>query len=245
MAGNESCRRHFLPRDGSTSGEIMTRILRDNGLTLVLMALFALSIVGQAMTGWRAETAERLDHHLAPVAFQAYLASGEFLSAVFENWESEFLQMWAYVMLTAYLFQRGSQESLDPDKPDEAPQKRDPALDADKPDAPAPVRLGGPGRIIYAHSLGLALLALFAASFLLHWMNSARKAADEALRHGEAAPGLLPYLGDPEFWFESFQNWQSEFLSTAVLVVLGIFLRERGSPESKPVGAPHSKTGAE
>lgn len=223
----------------------MKRFFRDNGLTLALLALFAVSIVGQALTGWQAENAERMDHHLGPQSFLPYLGSGAFLSALFENWESEFLQMWAYVMLTAYLFQRGSEESLDPDDPGAAPQKRDPALDADKPDAPWPVRVGGPARALYAHSLGLALLTLFAASFLLHWMNSARRAMDEAERHGDAAPGLVAHLGTPEFWFESFQNWQSEFLSTAVLIVLAIFLRERGSPESKPVGAPHALTGEE
>jgi len=215
--------------------------VKDNGLTLALLALFSISLVGQMLTGWSAENNERELHGLAPAGLAAYLASGEFLSALFENWESEFLQMWAYVMLTAYLFQRGSPESKDPDET--TPQDRDPAHDASKPDAPWPVRIGGAARAAYAHSLGWTLLALFAASFLLHWVNSARKAADDALRHGEAPVGLIAYLGDPGFWFESFQNWQSEFLSTAVLIVLAIFLRERGSPESKAVGDPHHKTG--
>lgn len=221
----------------------MKRFLRDNGLTLTLLALFTVSIVGQALTGWQVENEDRESHRLAAIGLLPYLGSGEFLSAVFENWESEFLQMWAYVMLTAYLFQRGSPESRDPDAK-EAEQDRDPALDADRPDAPWPVRAGEAPRTLYAHSLGIALAALFVTSFLLHWMHSARKAIDEAIRHGEAAPTLLAYLGDPEFWFESFQNWQSEFLSTAVLVMLGVFLRERHSPESKPVAAPHDQTGA-
>lgn len=221
----------------------MSRWLRDNGLTLTLLALFGVSIVGQALTGWKVENEERQLHQLSALAFPAYLAGGQFLSAVFENWESEFLQMWAFVMLTAYLFQRGSPESKDPDKA--SPQDRDPKADRDKSDAPWPVRTGGAPATLYAHSLGIILAALFLASFILHWLNSARNAADDALMHGEAAPGLLAYLGAPEFWFESFQNWQSEFLSTAILIVLGIFLREKGSPESKPVGDPHSKTGSE
>lgn len=217
--------------------------LRDNGLTLALLALFGVSLIGQALTGWGAENHARADHGQSPLAFTVYLMSGEFLSALFENWESEFLQMWAFVMLTAYLFQRGSPESRDPDKA--APQDRDPKLDARKRSAPWPVRAGGLAREVYSHSLGLALLALFLASFALHWINSARKAADEAVAHGQQAPTFLTYLAEPGFWFESFQNWQSEFLSTAVLIVLSIYLRERRSPESKPVGAPNAKTGTD
>lgn len=223
----------------------MTRTLfKDNGLTIVLIALFAMSVTGQAMTGLASENAELATHGDAALTLPAYLASGAFLSSLFENWESEFLQMWAFVMLTAYLFQRGSPESKDPDS--SAPQDRDPALDAHKPGAPLPVRLGGVARAIYAHSLGLVLFLLFVASFVLHLINSARLAADEAQLHGEASRGeLLAHIGEAEFWFESFQNWQSEFLSTAVLIVLAIFLRERGSPESKPVAAPHQATGSD
>jgi hypothetical protein len=217
--------------------------IRDNGLTLALMALFALSLIGQAWSGWLTDIEEHTRHGEAAPTLMAYLSGGQFLSALFENWESEFLQMWAFVMLTAYLIQKGSPESKKPGE--ENPQDRDPALDGKKKDAPWPVRAGGLVRVAYSHSLGFALLALFVASFVLHWINSARHAADEAQAHGERAPTLLQHLEGAQFWFESFQNWQSEFLSTAVLIVLGIFLRERHSPESKPVGAPHSKTGAD
>lgn len=216
--------------------------IRDNGLTLVLLGVFIVSLGGQALTGWHSENQTRIEHHAAPIIFTAYLASGEFLSALFENWESEFLQMWAFVMLTAYLFQRGSPESKDPDKA--AAQDRDPALDEKKQDAPWPVRAGGLVRVVYSHSLGLTLFVLFLASFGLHLVNSTRKAGDEAIAHGQAAPTIGAYALDPEFWFESFQNWQSEFLSTAVLIVLAIYLRERRSPESKPVGEPHRTTGS-
>jgi hypothetical protein len=217
--------------------------LRDNGLTLALTALFVLSVVGQGWAGWLAEAEEQTRHgQTAPELFD-YLESGALLSALFENWESEFLQMWAFVMLTAYLIQKGSPESRKPDE--ENPQDRDPRLDENKPDAPWPVRLGGVARAVYSHSLGFALLALFIGSFVLHWINSARHAAEEAQAHGEALPGLVERLAEAEFWFESFQNWQSEFLSTAVLIVLAIFLRERHSPESKPVGEAHAKTGTD
>jgi hypothetical protein len=216
--------------------------LRDNGLTLVLGALFLTSLIGQMATGYSHENEERLQHGQVLISLVEFLKGGEFLSTLFENWESEFLQMSAYVVLTAYLFQRGSPESKDPDAT--APQDRDPRLDAKKADAPAPVRTGGVVRVIYSHSLGLALGLLFLASFVLHWLNSFRSAVDEAEQHGQPPPELLGYLTDSRFWFESFQNWQSEFLSTAVLIVLAIFLREKGSPESKPVGAPHAQTGS-
>lgn len=221
----------------------MKRFLRDNGLTLALAGLFLVSLVGQIASGIRVENDQRQEHGQAAISLAQYLVGGQFLSALFENWESEFLQMWAFVMLTAYLFQRGSPESKDPDKP--APQDRDPALDADNPTAPGPVRVGGIVRTLYAHSLGLAMMALFAASFALHALNSTRDAQQEALEHHKLPPSLLEHVAGAHFWFESFQNWQSEFLSTGVLVVLAIFLRERGSPESKPVGAPHLQSGTD
>lgn len=169
-----------------------------------------------------------------------YAASPQFLSSVFENWESEFLQMAAYVVLTAFLIQRGSAESKDPGAP-----PRDAYLEvkAHEEGAPTALRKGPVWRAIYARSLGLALIVLFIASFTMHWINSAHAAADEALEHGEAPKTVLAYLGDAQLWFESFQNWQSEFLSTAVLVVLSIFLRQRESPESKAVAASNSQTG--
>jgi hypothetical protein len=206
--------------------------VRDNGLTLVLMALFLGSFLGQLFSGHAVDSQERLEEGAQALSLTAYLGSGAFLSSVFENWESEFLQMWAYVMLTAYLFQRGSPESRDPDDKETRPGE-----------APGAIRTLM--QLVHAHSLGLALLFLFIASFALHWINSARHAAEQAVEKGLQAPGVFDYLGDPQLWFESFQNWQSEFLSTAVLVVLGIFLRERLSPESKAVGDPNAKTGTD
>jgi hypothetical protein len=206
--------------------------LRDNGLTLAVMALFAVSVVGQGWSGWLSAVAEMRVHGGDAPTLSAYLGSAEFLSALFENWESEFLQMAVYVVLTAHLFQRGSAESRDPDQ--KQPERPN--------DEPPPK--GDWGARLYAHSLGLALAALFVASFVLHWVYSAQHAAEDARLHGEAPATLVQHLGDAQFWFESFQNWQSEFLSVAVIVVLSIFLREQGSPESKAVGAANSETGA-
>jgi membrane protein implicated in regulation of membrane protease activity len=219
----------------------MRHFLRDNGLSVALVLLFLISILGQAVAGWRALVEELHFHELPPVGFAAYLTTGHFLSATFENWESEFLQMSVYVLLTVVLVQKGSSESKKPDEvnpEDEAPSER-----RGEPDAPWPVHRGGLLLRLYSHSLSIALLALFLLSFWLHLAGSTQRSNEEALRHHQPTKTMTETLVEPEFWYESFQNWQSEFLSMGVLVVLGIFLRERGSPESKPVAAPHAKTG--
>jgi hypothetical protein len=212
----------------------MRTIFRDNGLTIALVAMFLFSALGMIWSGHSAYNEELREHGSAAIGLLAYLKSGDFLSALFENWESEFLQMSAYVMLTAMLFQRGSAESRDPDDPDRpddelprATRSRNPFLSW-----------------LYSYSLGIALAVLFVISFALHWCASLAAANEEALRHGGEIQSLASYLFDAKLWFESFQNWQSEFMSTAVLVVLSIFLRHKGSPESKPAGAANSDTGA-
>jgi hypothetical protein len=216
--------------------------LRDNGLTIALMTLFAISIVGHALAGWSSNNEDRLEHGQAAIALLAYLGSGEFMSTVFENWESEFLQMAIFVVLTAYLFQRGSPES---DDPDVAPAARKAATTRDLKAARRRIHGGELVVWLYSKSLGIAMTLLFAASFVLHLIGSTRQAADEALEHGQPPPGVMEHLGEAQFWFESFQNWQSEFLSTAVLIVLAIFLRQENSPESKKVSDPNSKTGTD
>jgi hypothetical protein len=218
----------------------MQRFLRDNGLSITLFALFLMSIIGQALAGWRAHIEELRTHGRPLIGFQDYLTTGHFLSATFENWESEFLQMAVYVLLTVFLFQKGSAESKKPDEAnpeDELPQKRDDA------EAPWPVQRGGLILKLYSHSLSIALISLFFISFWLHLAGSTWRSNDEALQHGRPTKTMMETLVDAEFWYESFQNWQSEFLSIAVLIVLGIYLRQRGSPESKPVAAPHAITG--
>jgi hypothetical protein len=180
------------------------------------------------LTGWKAHNAVLIEHGGAPLGLLEYLRSGDFASAVFENWESEFLQMAAYVILTAFLFQRGSAESRDPDGKEDAPSTPPPSSFAS---------------FLRAYSLGIALAGLFVASFVLHLWGSYRAAVAEAALHGTPQHPLIAHLGDMEFWFESFQNWQSEFLATAVLVVLSIVLRFRGSPESKHVDASNAETG--
>ena len=219
----------------------MHRFLRDNGLSIALFSLFLLSFVGQALTGWRAQAEELRVHGLPAIGLLDYLTTGHFVSATFENWESEFLQMSVYVLLTVVLVQKGSSESKKPDE--ENPEDEVPETRRGDRDAPWPVHRGGLLLRLYSHSLSIALVTLFALSFWLHVAGSTRRSNEEALRHRQPTKTMSETLVDPEFWYESFQNWQSEFLSMGVLVVLGIYLRERGSPESKPVAAPHAKTG--
>jgi len=211
----------------------LRRFGRNNGLTLALLALFLLTFVGgQFVTGRREYNAERRERGQAPVGMTQYARSPHFLEATGENWESEFFQMFVYVTLTVFLFQKGSAESNDPDNP----RPPGPKLTARSPWA---ARRGGWVRRIYEHSLSLSLAGCFLLSFALHAVAGERLCNEEAAAHGQALQTLGEYLGSARFWFESFQNWQSEFLSIGVMVELTIFLREKHSPESKPVNLPH------
>ena len=145
------------------------------------------------------------------------------------------------MLLTIFLFQKGASESKDPDKPNE--EDESPSTRASDPNSPWPVHRGGLLLKLYSHSLSIALVILFVASFWLHLVGSTRRANEEAPWHNRPLTTITDTLADAGFWYESFQNWQSEFLSIGALLVLGIFLRQRGSPESKPVAAPHATTG--
>ena len=219
----------------------MRRVLKENGLSLTLFFLFFVTfIVGQSLAGQGEYNAEQREHGEQTVSYGEYLRTAHFGEATFENWESEFLQMGAYVLLTALLVQKGSSESKDPEKKE--PVEKDPRDDVRR-DSPWPVKAGGVALKVYEHSLTIAMFALFLASFLLHAATGSREYSSEQVQHGESPIGMWGYLTTSRFWFESLQNWQSEFLAVATIVVLTIFLRERGSPESKPVAAPHAMTG--
>ncbi|RYY86680.1 MAG: hypothetical protein EOO15_13835 [Chitinophagaceae bacterium] len=213
---------------------------RNNGLSLVALGIFLISWIGQIYTGWHQHNEELTEKGAAALGLIEYLGTGHFIEATFENWESEFLQMGMFVLLTAFLFQKGSSESKDPDK---ASSEVDEEPKPVPPDAPWPVKKGGWVLKLYENSLSLALFALFLFSFLLHWLGSWQNFNKEQSLDGKAGESAFEYLGNSKFWFESFQNWQSEFLSVFAMIVLTIFLRQRGSPQSKPVEAPDSQTG--
>jgi hypothetical protein len=219
----------------------MRRVWRDNGLSICLTLLFLATWAGQVLVG-RADYNEAQRQHAQPaVSLGRYVRSPAFLEATAENWESEFFQMALYVMLTAVLYQRGSSESKDPDE--RAPQDREP--DRERDGAPAPVRRGGVALAWYRRSLSLAFALLFLISFGLHAIGGAAAFNAENAAHGDAASlTAMQYLATSRFWFESLQNWQSEFLAMLSIVVLSIWLRQHGSPESKPVDAAHRDTGS-
>ncbi|HVG83934.1 MAG TPA: DUF6766 family protein [Vicinamibacterales bacterium] len=215
--------------------------LRDRALTLTLMAMFLLSLAAQLWTGLSEFNAERRDHDRPAVTLSEYLETGHPYEAIFENWESEFLQMAVFVLLTTFLVQKGSPESRRPGARE--PVDLDPRDFRNAPDAPWPVRRGGWMLRIYEHSLGLAFVALFLVSWMGHAAGGFFDYAADQLIHGKPRPELADYLWSSRFWFESFQNWQSEFLAIASMVWLAVYLRQRWSPESKPVHAPHAETG--
>ena len=220
----------------------MRAFFKNNGLTLVLMAVFLGTWFGQFLTGHREHNQDQREHRQPEVSPGQYLVSGHFWQATGENWESEFLQMAMFVVLTCCLYQKGSPESKDPD--DEDAVDNDPRLQRDKPDAPWPVRKGGAFVLwLYSYSLSICFALLFIASFLIHAAGGVKEYNQEQLEHGEAGTTMLAYMGTSRFWFESFQNWQSEFLSLAAMVYLAVYLRQRGSAESKPVAAPHDEDG--
>lgn len=209
---------------------------RRNGLSIVLLALMAVFLVAQALTGWQVHNEELAQHGLPPLTFMSYLTTGHFSSATFENWESEFLQMGMYVLLTVRLRQAGSAESRPLN-----PVEEESRVEAGAP--PWPVRKGGLWKRLYGHSLAIAFFSLFFLSFTLHALGSWRAKSAENHMDGLAPPSFLDHLFSSDFWFESMQNWQSEFLAVLALVVLTIFLRQKDSPQSKAVEAPHSQTG--
>ena len=219
------------------------RWLRDNGLLLASLALFAVFFLGMIVSGAATYNEEQTEHgsdHTVSVI--GYLRTGDFAEATFENWESEFLQMGMYVVLTAILFQRGSSESKAIGKP--APQDVDPRTAPLTADTPWPVRKGGWVLWLYERSLGIAFFVLFLASWALHAAGGVAAFNDEQSQHGESPISVWQYVTTSRFWFESMQNWQSEFIAVAAIIGLSIFLRQRGSPESKPVADPHRETSA-
>ena len=217
----------------------MKKIIRNNALSLAFIVLFMLSFAGQVYFGLDEYNKELTENGGAPVSLSAYFLSGHFLQSTFENWESEFLQMALFVILTIFLQQKGSSESKDFDKEEEV--DREPS--ARRKDVPWPVKAGGWILSVYKHSLTIALLALFAVSFCLHFYGSLQDENMQLALKEQPLENAAEYIGDSRFWFESFQNWQSEFLSVFAIVMLSIFLRQKGSPQSKPVDAPHMETG--
>lgn len=209
-----------------------------NGLTLVFITLFILTLIAQAITGFNVHNQELEDNGKMAIQFSTYLCSGHFISATFENFESEFLQMALYVLLTVKLRQIGSAESkslTEKEEVDRTPKNSK--------NAPWAVKKGGWILKVYQNSLSICFIILFSASWYLHFYGSWQDYNVEQGLKNLPSSSMVAYVCNANFWFETFQNWQSEFLSVASIVFLTIYLRQKGSPESKPVDAPDMETG--
>lgn len=217
----------------------MRHFLRNNALSLSFLFLFIFSIIGQVYFGIEEYNKELTQDGGVAVSLSEYLSSGHFIQSTFENWESEFLQMALFVLLTIVLMQKGSSESKDFDKEEDVEREPDP----NRKGAPWPVKAGGWILAVYKHSLTIALLLLFAISFVLHFYGSIKDENVQLALKGKPLETASEYITDSRFWYESFQNWQSEFLSVFAIIVLSIYLRQKGSPQSKPVDAPNDETG--
>ena len=211
--------------------------LYQNSLTIVFMLFALFSIAGQAYTGWNEYNDFLAEHHQHTVSLGSYFTTGHFIQATFENWESEFLQMGLFVWLTVFLRQKGSSESKKLSGKEEV--DREPK---NHPKAPWPVKRGGFILELYKRSLTISLFLLYLISFILHWYGSNKDFNEIQSLEGKSSETMLQYLSNSRLWFESFQNWQSEFLSVFAIIFMSIYLRHQGSPQSKPVDAPHMET---
>lgn len=218
------------------------RLLRENGLTLFFLALFAATVAAQAAVGVAGYNDQQLAHHGEPISLGSYLTNSTFAANLMENWQSEFLQTLLFVFATIWLVQRGSPESKDPGDEGMRSDREEMLGEHADEDSPRWARGGRFGRAIYGHSLSLVVLLIFVGSWSAQAVTGRVSYNAGQLDHQQAPVSLLSYLGTPDFWERSLQNWQSEFLALAASTILAVYLRERGSTQSKPVGRPHDET---
>jgi hypothetical protein len=223
----------------------MRRYLRDNGLGLVFGLLFLIVLVCQAFAGHADFNQQQLADGLQPVSLGRYVTSASFATDVAENWQSEYLQFFLYIFLTVWLVQRGSPESKKPDEvglESDREQKVGPYADDD---SPRWARAGGWRRALYSNSLGIVMGALFVGSWLAQSIAGAAAYDEQQLAQMQDPIPWHQYLLEPDFWNRTLQNWQSELLAVASMSILAVYLRQRGSSQSKPVGAAHALTGVD
>ena len=223
----------------------MGRFLKENGLGLFFGTIFLATVVAQAFVGHADFNHGQVAHQGDPISLGRYVMSSDYVVDVLENWQSEYLQFTLFILATVWLIQRGSPESKEPGKEGgESDEDQRVGQHAD-PDSPRWARLGGLRTWLYSNSLVLVMATVWLASWAGQAVSGRVAYNAEQLDHQEAALTLLQYLGTSDFWNRTLQNWQSEFLAVGSMAVLSIYLRQRGSPESKPVGAAHHETGSE
>jgi hypothetical protein len=220
------------------------RFLRDNSLSLFFLALFVLALIGQSIAGFHLYNEEALEHQEPTIGYFRYLLTSDFGADTLENWQSEWLQFWLFALATVWLVQKGSNESK---------KLEDAGLEDDKQqrvgryaseNSPRWARVKDWRLSVYSYSFTIVIGLIFLATWLGQSLTSWNVYNDEQTAHEEATVSWLSYLGSADFWERSLQNWQSEFLAVGTMAVFTVYLRQRGSPESKPVGAPHDETGS-
>lgn len=221
----------------------MRRFLVENGLSIFFLALLLASLIGQSFAGQHVYNQEQLEHGGEAVSWLSYVLSSHFGAAVMENWQSEFLQFTTFILATVWLVQRGSNESKPEDRIGLESDQAQLVYGYAKANSPRWAKVRGLRHHLYANSLLIAMTTIFFAAWFAESLTAWREYNAEQSNHESASISYGEYLVNAEFWEKSLQNWQSEFLAVGVMAVFTVYLRQRGSSESKPVGAPHTETG--
>ena len=223
----------------------MKRFVKENTLGLFFGVLFLVVLVGQAFAGLADYNQQQVTEGLQQVSFGRYVTSASFAADVAENWQSEYLQFFLFIFLTVWLVQKGSPESKELDKVGRESEKDQQMVAYAEDDSPTWARGHGLKLFLFSNSLGLVMGAIFLLSWIAQYIAGRAAFNEEQLRNLEDPVRPMRYLAEPDFWNRTLQNWQSELLAVASMVILAIYLRQRGSSQSKPVGAPHTATGVE
>jgi hypothetical protein len=223
----------------------MRRFLRENGLSVVFLTFFVLAVVAQAFAGWHEFNDQATAHSEATISLGRYLTSSSFGNALLENWQSEYLQFTLYILLTVWFLQRGSPESKPLGKAGAESDEDQLVGEYAKPDSPRWARAGGVKTRLYSNSLLIVMVTIWLLSWFGQSVTGWSEFNSDQITHHQPTVDWLGYLGSANFWEATLQNWQSEFLAVGSMAVFSIYLRQRGSPESKPVGAAHDATGVE
>jgi hypothetical protein len=221
----------------------MRTFLRENGLSIFFLTMFLVTLLAQSFAGQHSYNTEQLSHEAAAISWWEYVTSVSYWGAVMENWQSEFLQFTVFIGATIWLVQKGSNESKRLEDVGTETDEQQKVGRHIKERSPRWAKARGLKRRLYENSLLITMTAIFFATWAGQSLNNWRVFTDEQRQHSEAATSWGSYLLTSDFWEKTLQNWQSEFLAVGVMVVFTIYLRQRGSPESKPVGAPHDETG--
>ena len=217
----------------------MRRYLRDTSLSLVFLAIFVVTLIGQSFVGHAYNNEELAQHGQPPTGYVDFITSSDFLVDVAENWQSEFLQFFLFILATVWFIQRGSPESKKPGDEGVGTDEEQLVGEHARPDSPRWAKARGVRLWVYSNSLLLTMGSIFLLSWFAQALAGHVVANEENIEHGAPLETLGEYIVSPEFWNRTLQNWQSEFLAVGAMVTFSIYLRQRGSSESKPVGTPH------